>query len=180
MALAAGNDASPVTPTDMAKWVPLSAGSAQVHVIGRTAQVNLYIDGESSQFDWIYNTGAYYDSNVVTLPLPTAAKQFQYKRNTGFDGGQLTVLGWIDEWVDASESSGSSTNPSVDSTAFHTTAAGEINALTEKTTPVSADLLLIEDSAASNVKKKVQVGNLPAPSVDFANASNILSVEVFT
>ncbi|KKK74593.1 hypothetical protein LCGC14_2882230, partial [marine sediment metagenome] len=31
----------------------------------------------------------------------------------------------------------------------------------EKATPVNADLLLIEDSAAANAKKKVQVGNLP-------------------
>ena len=40
--------------------------------------------------------------------------------------------------------------------------AGEINAITEKATPVSADLILIEDSADSNNKKKVQVGNLPS------------------
>jgi hypothetical protein len=39
--------------------------------------------------------------------------------------------------------------------------AGDVATFTEKATPVSADLLLIEDSAASNAKKKVQVGNLP-------------------
>lgn len=43
-----------------------------------------------------------------------------------------------------------------------TTGANEISALTEKITPVSADLVLIEDSAAAGVKKKVQVGNLPS------------------
>lgn len=48
-----------------------------------------------------------------------------------------------------------------DANAIHDDESGEIAALTEKTTPVSADLLIIEDSAASNVKKKVQVGNLP-------------------
>jgi hypothetical protein len=48
-----------------------------------------------------------------------------------------------------------------DSTAIHDDVAGEIAAITEKVTPVAADLLLIEDSAASNVKKRVQVGNLP-------------------
>ncbi len=40
--------------------------------------------------------------------------------------------------------------------------AGDIATFTEKTTPVSADLLLIEDSAASGAKKKVQIGNLPS------------------
>lgn len=53
-------------------------------------------------------------------------------------------------------------SPAIDSTVFHKTTTGEIAALTEKTTPVSADLLVIEDSAASNAKKKVQIGNLPS------------------
>lgn len=48
-----------------------------------------------------------------------------------------------------------------DADAIHDNVAGEINAITEKATPVSGDLLLIEDSAASYAKKKVQVGNLP-------------------
>jgi hypothetical protein len=48
-----------------------------------------------------------------------------------------------------------------DDDAIHTNVAGEINALTEKVTPVNADLVIIEDSADSNNKKKVQVGNLP-------------------
>jgi len=48
-----------------------------------------------------------------------------------------------------------------DANAIHDNVSAEISAITEKTTPVSADLLLIEDSAASNAKKRVQVGNLP-------------------
>lgn len=47
-----------------------------------------------------------------------------------------------------------------DSTAIHDDVSGEINALTEKTTPVDNDLLIIEDSAASNAKKKLKTGNL--------------------
>ena len=38
---------------------------------------------------------------------------------------------------------------------------GAINSLTEKVTPVSADLLIVADSAASYARKKVQIGNLP-------------------
>jgi hypothetical protein len=48
-----------------------------------------------------------------------------------------------------------------DDAAIHDNVSGEIAALTEKAAPVAADLLLIEDSAASNAKKKVQLGNLP-------------------
>jgi hypothetical protein len=50
----------------------------------------------------------------------------------------------------------------VDSTAIHKATAAEISAMTEKVTPVSADLVVIEDSAAGNAKKKVQIGNLPS------------------
>ena len=48
-----------------------------------------------------------------------------------------------------------------DSDAIHDNVSGEIQAVTEKTTPADADLVIIEDSAASYVKKKVQVVNLP-------------------
>jgi len=51
-----------------------------------------------------------------------------------------------------------------DPDAIHDNVSGEISALTEKATPASADLIIIEDSASSNVKKKVQVGNLPGGS----------------
>lgn len=50
--------------------------------------------------------------------------------------------------------------PEVNGTPVLTEGAAEISALTEKVTPVSADLLLIEDSAASNAKKKLQIGNI--------------------
>jgi len=41
-----------------------------------------------------------------------------------------------------------------------TEGSGEISAVTEKTAPVSADLVLIEDSAASNAKKRAQLSNI--------------------
>jgi hypothetical protein len=48
-----------------------------------------------------------------------------------------------------------------DADAIHDNVSGEIAAIPEKSSPVSGDLLIIEDSEASNAKKKVQVGNLP-------------------
>jgi len=41
-------------------------------------------------------------------------------------------------------------------------AAGDLNTFTEKLVPVAADILIIEDSADSFNKKKIQVGNLPS------------------
>ncbi len=41
-------------------------------------------------------------------------------------------------------------------------AAGDIASFTEKVTPIGTDFVLIEDSADSNNKKKVQIANLPS------------------
>ena len=56
-----------------------------------------------------------------------------------------------------------------DATAIHDNLSSEISDITEKTTPVSADLIIIEDSAASNAKKRVQIGNLPAAASTFGS-----------
>jgi len=47
-----------------------------------------------------------------------------------------------------------------DSNAIHDNVAAEISGIAEKTTPVTADLVVIEDSADSYNKKKVQLTNL--------------------
>lgn len=45
---------------------------------------------------------------------------------------------------------------------IHTNIAGEIAAVTLKATPTNSDLLLIEDAAAGNAKKRVTIGSLPS------------------
>ena len=59
-------------------------------------------------------------------------------------------------------------NPTVDdgadSTAIHDNVAGEIVLVTEKASPLAGDWIIIEDAADSNNKKRVDIGNLPAPS----------------
>lgn len=47
-----------------------------------------------------------------------------------------------------------------DSTAIHDNVSGEISALTEKVTLHDNDLVIIEDSEASNAKKKAKIGNI--------------------
>lgn len=55
-----------------------------------------------------------------------------------------------------------------DGAAIHDNVASEISAITEKTSPVAADMLVIEDSADSNAKKMIQVGNIPKAPNDYA------------
>ncbi len=62
-------------------------------------------------------------------------------------------------WDDVSDVSGGGAGS--DTTAIHDDTASEIHAITEKATPVDADEIVIEDSAASYAKKRVQIGNLP-------------------
>lgn len=73
-------------------------------------------------------------------------------------------------------------NPTVDDgadgTAIHDNVSGEISALTDKATPVGGDFLLIEDSAASNAKKRINISNLPVPDPVFGSEFN--SVEDLT
>ena len=64
---------------------------------------------------------------------------------------------------------GHMTDSSSDSAAIHDNVASEISAITEKGTPVSSDLLIIEDSADSNSKKSIQLGNLPAGAATHGN-----------
>ncbi len=52
-----------------------------------------------------------------------------------------------------------------DGDAIHDNVAAEISVVTEKVTPVADDLLLIEDSAAANAKKRVKIGSLPPSAV---------------
>jgi len=66
-----------------------------------------------------------------------------------------TVRGYIDV---------SSSGGGTDANAVHVNVGGEINGITAKGTPTSSDILLIEDAADSNNKKKITIANLPSTS----------------
>lgn len=68
-------------------------------------------------------------------------------------------LYWIDSAGTESDLTAGASGSDLD--AIHDNAAGEISALTEKVTPVAGDWVIIEDGAAGDVKKKVDVANLP-------------------
>jgi len=67
------------------------------------------------------------------------------------------------------------TGTGTDTNAVHINASGEISGIAAKTAVVGADLLLIEDSEAANVKKSTQVSNLPFADIATATAGAALA-----
>lgn len=84
------------------------------------------------------------------------------------------VLGKLRE----SDAGGGGGGGSTDSDAVHVNVAGEINGVSAKATPTTSDILLIEDAADSNNKKKITIGNLPATSD--ANAVHVNAANEIT
>lgn len=66
-------------------------------------------------------------------------------------------------------------DPRNDPNAIHGGTAGEVNVLPEKTNLEGSDLLLIEDSAASYEKKKVQLVNMPLKVVAYGESEGASS-----
>ena len=56
----------------------------------------------------------------------------------------------------------SSSGTGTDSDAVHVNVGSEISGVTAKATPTTSDLLLIEDVADSNNKKKITIGDIPS------------------
>lgn len=74
--------------------------------------------------------------------------------------GSLRTLGTGAQQACAGDDSRLSDNRT-DSNALHKATAGEIAAMTAKGSPGAADVLVIEDAADSNAKKKITIGSLP-------------------
>ncbi len=99
-------------------------------------------------------------ANATEAGVMAAAQYLQANAiPTGGTSGQALVKSSISdydtEWANVG---GSGTDPF----AVHVNVADEISGITEKVTPVVADLLIIEDSADSNNKKRVTIDNLVA------------------
>lgn len=121
-----------------------------------------------SDFSLAGHTHTYYDSaafhdnetgeiNALTPAAPVAGDYLLMEdASASFAKRKLD----IDELALAGHAHGGGIDP----TAIHDNTANEISAITEKTTPANDDILVIEDSAASYVKKKLKISNLPGGS----------------
>lgn len=90
--------------------------------------------------DWIINNGTVWEKNDNTDQVTSVA---------GKQGAVTLVEADITDLVHT------------DANAIHKNLPAEISTVAEKTAPIAADWVLIEDSAAGNAKKKAQIGNLP-------------------
>ena len=68
-----------------------------------------------------------------------------------------------------------SVDDGADATAIHDNIASEISVITEKASPINADIVIIEDSAAGNAKKRVQLGNIPSAAGLKTKAGKVLA-----
>lgn len=100
-----------------------------------------------------WTVGNYYFVSDATAGLLTSTEPSNYSNPLVFvlDANTVDVLSFRPEAIGAAIT---------DLAAIHKDVAAEISTITEKVTPASADLLLIEDSAAGNAKKKLQVGRI--------------------
>lgn len=106
----------------------------------------------------VVSTGARW---VQLMEIPSVANPSPTTGNTALyssTAGELIFKRFNGNTAVAASTAGSPTN---DPDAIHDDVGGEIAAITEKSSPSTADWLLIEDAAASNIKKKAQLGNLP-------------------
>jgi hypothetical protein len=181
--LGAGSDGSPVTQS-AATWVPVTASAMQLWMqasASNTCAFSVFVDGETVWIASLYMVTGDSDSMTVDLPMLSSPKQFQYQRGVTIGWAEYSCLGWTDEWIDADGSSGNVlSGPSTDPDAIHDNVAGEIAALTAKATPVSGDLLLIEDSADSNNKKKVTISTLPVTDTGAIHKATAAEISALT
>ena len=127
---------------------------ANVKLLKRGTNINIYDDSDDdgNQRGQVY----------ISIPFSEVTSPSE----ANIDALYATVRGYIDV---------SSSGGGTDANAVHVNVGGEINGITAKATPTSSDILLIEDAADSNNKKKITIANLPATSdasavhVDAAN-----------
>jgi|TARA_R100000084_G_C4640291_1_gene143440 hypothetical protein len=125
-----------------------------VKLLKRGTNINIYDDSDDdgNQRGQVY----------ISIPFSEVTSPSE----ANIDALYATVRGYIDV---------SSSGGGTDANAVHVNVGGEINGITAKATPTSSDILLIEDAADSNNKKKITIADLPATSDANAvhvNASN--------
>lgn len=138
------------TITNLTSGIEINYGGAvtyikhgNVKLLKRGTNLNIYDDSDDdgNQRGQVY----------ISIPFAEVTSP-----STGdIDALYTTVRGYIDV---------SSGGGGTDANAVHVNVGGEINGITAKATPTTSDILLIEDAADSNNKKKITIADLPATS----------------
>jgi len=185
------------TPRD---WLIPAAGQTTQLGAGRgwANQVNeLLRDARlTTDFNAIHDNIAAEISAITAKATPVAADVILIEDSAAGDVKKRITLGSIDhdaltnfvaaEHIDWTQPGAGTIHTDnyiegmADADAIHDNVASEISAITAKATPVAGDFLIIEDSAAANVKKSITLGSidhdaltnfLAAEHVDWAGAS---------
>jgi len=151
------------TITNLTSGIEINYGGAvtyikhgNVKLLKRGTNLNIYDDSDDdgNQRGQVY----------ISIPFSEVTSP-----STGdIDALYSTVRGYIDV------SGGGGT----DANAVHVNVGGEINGITAKGTPTTSDILLIEDAADSNNKKKITIADLPVTSD--ANAVHVNAANEIT
>ena len=138
------------TITNLTSGIEINYGGAvtyikhgNVKLLKRGTNINIYDDSDDdgNQRGQVY----------ISIPFAEVTSPSE----ADIDALYATVRGYIDV---------SSSGGGTDANAVHINVGGEINGITAKATPTSSDLLIIEDAADSNNKKKITIGDLPSTS----------------
>lgn len=128
-----------------------------VKLLKRGTNLNIYDDSDAD--------GNQKGQVFITIPFSEVTSPSE----ANIDALYNTVRGYIDV-----AASGGGTDPN----AVHVNVGSEISAITSKATPTTSDILLIEDAADSNSKKKITIGDLPSTSD--ANAVHVNAANEIT
>jgi hypothetical protein len=124
-------------------------------------EANRHIDWTAVSAGTIHATN-YLNTLVKVSASDTTPGYLSDKLTVGANIALTTWNSGANEYIAASVTG---TLAGFDSTAIHDNVASEISVLTLKAVPISGDILLIEDSAATNTKKRITIGSIPHDSL---------------
>ena len=123
---------------------PPTSNSGDIYVLSSGASVNAGW-GTVALGDWVRYDGTTW--NVITPQKSTLCYNETLDKLFSYSGST---------WAEVGGGGGTDVN------AVHVNAPSEISGITAKATPTASDLLIIEDVADGNNKKKITIGDLPS------------------